>query len=315
MKWTSRERVIAAINHIEADRVPINIIPLHDFYINLKAFLGIIVQEEVKPSLSMEVVPHPQVLKQLGVDIIRVKMSVPKRPLAQDLAEGYASDEWGVVYKRVNQPGGGSYFEVVQSPLCDATLDDLEKYPWPDSTLPGVGEMVEKNAKSLYENTDLALMGRFGGPIIELPIYLMGMQKWMVRTVTDPKFAAALLDKITDVQIAYDRVGLEASAKYLQIFRASGEDLGTQTSTLYSPRMFKELILPRLKRRWQADREIIDRMNPSVKIMLHSCGGIRPFIQDMIDGGIQILDPVQPKARGMDSFRSEEHTSELQSPL
>ena len=302
MKWTSRERVIAAINHVEADRVPINVIPLHDFYLNLKTYLGIEVREEVKPSLSMEVVPHPEVLKCLGVDLIRVKMSVPKKGTGHFLPEGHAEDEWGVIYRRVSQSGGGSYYEIAKSPLADATLNDLKNYPWPDPNQPGVGEAVEKNAKRLYEDTDLALMGRFGGPIIEMPIYLMGMQNWMMRAVTEPEFAAALLDKITDVQIAYDRIGLEASAKYLQIFRASGEDLGTQNSTLYSPKMFKELILPRLKRRWQADREILDRINPAVKIMLHSCGGIRPFIADMIAGGIQVLDPVQPKAKGMDSF-------------
>jgi len=306
MSFTSRERVIAALNHQEPDRVPINMVPLYDFYLKFKSYLGIDIEENVKPNISMEVIPHPEVLKKIGVDIIRLKWSTPQNTIrkinSNTMPEGYHKDELGVVYKRVNQPGGGSYWEVVRSPLENATLGDLERFPWPDPNTPGVGETLEKETKRLFEDTDLALAHRFGGSIIELPIYLMGMEKWMIRTVTDPEFAGALLDKITDMQISYDQLGIEACGKYLQIFRVSGEDLGTQNGPLYSPKMFHELILPRLRRRWQAARKLLDRINPSVKIMLHSCGSIRKFIPDFIQAGIQVLDPVQPHPKDMDSF-------------
>jgi uroporphyrinogen decarboxylase len=65
--------------------------------------------------------------------------------------------------------------------------------------------------------------------------------------------------------------------------------------------MFRELILPRLRRRWRAAREYLDQVNPSCQMMFHSCGGIRPFIGDLIGIGLQVLDPVQPRATGMDS--------------
>jgi len=61
------------------------------------------------------------------------------------------------------------------------------------------------------------------------------------------------------------------------------------------------LILPRLRRRWRAARVYLDEVNPAVQLMFHSCGGIRPYIDDLIDIGLQILDPVQPLAAGMDS--------------
>jgi uroporphyrinogen decarboxylase len=109
------------------------------------------------------------------------------------------------------------------------------------------------------------------------------------------------LDKITDIAMALDRIGLEATAKYLQIFKASGDDFGMQTGPLYSPQTFQTLFLPRLRRRWRAVREYLDQVNPDVKFMFHSCGGIRPLIPDLIDIGLQILDPVQPLAAGMDS--------------
>jgi uroporphyrinogen decarboxylase len=301
MEWTSRERVIAAINHIEPDRVPIDVTPLYDFYINLKSYLKLEINEEVKTGLSMEVIPHPDVLRKLGVDISSVKLGSPTQSVFFTRSDGTIQDEWGVIYQKIRQTTG-SYYEVIHSPLSDATLEDLEKYPWPVADLPGRGESSESTAKRLFEDTDLALLGRAAGSIIETPIYLMGFQKWMLRVGSDPQFAGALLDKITDVQMSFDRVLLQATSRYLNIYKVSGEDLGMQTGTLYSYKMFKELFLPRQKRRWQAIRQYLDQVNPRVKIMLHSCGSIRKFIPDLIDAGIQILDPIQPQAVGMDSF-------------
>lgn len=300
MNWTSRERVMAAIDHCEADRVPIDIAPLYDFYINLKKYLGLEINEEVKYGLSMEVIPHPEVLKSLGADISSVKLGSPQKLVTQVLSDGSIKDEWGVIYKKISQVAG-SYYEVLKSPLSNASLADLEKYPWPVADLLGRGESAEKAAKRLFEDTDLALLGRASGSIIETPIYLMGFQNWMLRVGSDPDFACALLDRITEVQMAFDRVLLQATAKYLTIYKVSGEDLGMQTGPLYSYRMFRDYFLPRQKRRWQAIRRLLDELNPGVKIMLHSCGSIRKFIPDLIDAGIQILDPIQPHAVGMDS--------------
>jgi uroporphyrinogen decarboxylase len=301
MTWTSRERVVAALEHREPDRVPVDVNPVLDFYLNLKNYLGLEIEEALKPNTAMEVIPHPSVLSALGADVISVKLGSPSGRRSSRLKGGYKEDEWGVIRQSVRQPGGGSYLEVVHYPLADATIDDLEGYSWPDPYAPGRGEGAEAMARRLYEGTDLALLGRFGGPIVETPLYLVGWENWLVRLAREPEFAAALLDKITDIQIALDRVGLEATAKYLQIFKVSGEDLGMQTGPLYSPKMFRTLLLPRLRRRWRAARGYLDQVNQAVKIMLHSCGGIRPYIPDLIEAGIQVLDPVQPRAVGMDS--------------
>ena len=190
---------------------------------------------------------------------------------------------------------------MVESPLRDATIEELSQYPWPQPDLPGRGEGAEKNAKRLFEETDLALLGRFGGPITETALYLLGMENWMIRLAKDPDFIWALLEKITDIQISFDRIGLEATAKYLQIYKASGEDLGMQTGPLYSPKMFEKQLLPHLKRRFNAARDYLQEANPTVKLMLHSCGSIRKFIPDLIEAGVDIIDPIQPHAAGMDS--------------
>lgn len=301
MALTSRERVIRAINHQEPDRVPMDINPLYDFYLNLKSYLGLEIEEKVSHNLAMEVIPHPDVITKLGIDLISVKLGSAKSSSRKVSSDGLVQDDWGTLLKLVNQPGGGRYYEVVNSPLKDAALDDLNSYPWPAADLPGRGEGAEAAARQLFEDTDLALMGRFGGPITETALYMLGMENWMTRLAMDPEFIEALLTKITDIQIALDRVGLEATAKYLQIFKASGEDLGMQTGPMYSPIMFRKLLLPHLKRRFRAARQYLDKVNPGVKIMLHSCGSIRRFLPDLIEAGVDIIDPVQPHAAEMDT--------------
>jgi uroporphyrinogen decarboxylase len=287
------------LEHREPDRVPIDINPLLVTYLRLKEYLGLEIDETLTPDSFMEVIPHPDVLRRLGVDVISVRLGSPSGRRSTQLEE-VTTDEWGIVRRRVYHEGGGSYLEAIHHPLADANIDDIEKYPWPSASVPGRGEGAEATAKWLYENTDLALMGRFGGPITELAIYLVGMERWFIRLKTEPEFAGVLLDKITDIQIARDRIGLEATAKYLQIHKVSGEDLGMQRGPMYSMHTFHTLFLPRLRRRWQAARQYLDQVNPSVKLMLHSCGSVRAFIPDMIESGIQLLDPLQPLAAYMD---------------
>ncbi len=302
MAWTSRERVIAAIEHREPDRVPIDINPVPDFYASLKAHLGLEIDEQIKAGFMEEAIPHPRVLAALGADLISVKLGAaktakrPAPPEGQDLV----TDGWGVGLRRIHQ-AAGSYLEPVYHPLADATLDDLESYPWPDPYAPGRGEGAEATAKRLYEDTDLALVGRFGGPIVQTAIYLMGFQRWLECAAAEPEFAAALLDRITDIAMALDRIGIEATGRYIQILKISGDDFGMQTGPLYSPAMFRSLMLPRLRRRWTAARKLLDEINPAIKIMFHSCGGIAPLIEDLIGIGLQVLDPVQPRAAGMES--------------
>jgi len=301
MNWTSRDRVITTMEHREPDRVPIDITPLYDFYTNLKAFLDLDIQEEVKPSFHMEVIPHLRVLEALGADITSVKLESPRKIYATPRSDGLVADAWGVLFRRVYNVSG-SYMEAVHNPLANLKESDLETYPFPNPQDMVDMEATETKAHRLYEDTNFALMGRFGGPIIEVAINLMGFENWLICAASQPQLANALLQKITDIQITLDHFGLQATARYLQIFKVSGDDFGMQTGLLYSPPMFRNLFLPHLKRRWQAAREFLNQANPSVKLMLHSCGGIRKIIPDLIEAGIQVIDPIQPLAAGMDSI-------------
>ena len=293
----SRQRVIAAINHRPVDRVPIDLNPTLTAYENLKAHLGLEIPESVTPNLAVEVIPHPEVLSRLGVDLISVKLPDPGRA-SESLPEKRV-DMWGLEYRLVRQRQG-AYYENVTHPLAGSTTADLQDYPWPDSRPGAVADALHDHARRLYDETDLALVGRFGPPILETAMFLVGMEEWYVRLATDQQFIRVLLEKISAIATGCDAAGIEASGEYVQIVKVSGEDLGMQNGLLFSPKVIRELLLPPLRRRWGAVCECLDRVNPSAKIMLHSCGAIRAFIPQLIEAGIDVLDPVQPMARGME---------------
>jgi uroporphyrinogen decarboxylase len=155
-------------------------------------------------------------------------------------------------------------------------------------------------------------MGRFGGTILEQAAYLRGWERWLMDLVVEPEFAKRLMDIITDIQITLDEAGIREAGEYLSIFKLSGEDFGMQDRPLFSMKVWIELVLPVLRRRWQAARSALDRYAPDVKLMLHSDGAIRDFIPDIIASGVEILDPIQPRCVGMDLYSlKEEFGSEL----
>ncbi|HEY9595046.1 MAG TPA: uroporphyrinogen decarboxylase family protein [Spirochaetia bacterium] len=297
---TSRERVIAAINHREPDRVPVDFNPLLDFYLGLKAYLGVEIDETVKWNSAMEVIPHESLLSKIGIDLTSVKLASGRSGAKHARSDGLVEDGWGVLRKEVRQ-AKGSYMETVHRPLAEDGIDDLDRYPWPRCDAPGVGEDTEREAKRLFEDTDLAIVGRFGGPIMETCIELIGFERWFMGLAAEPEFIDSLMRHVTDVCIEFDRVGIEAAGRYVQIFKVSGEDFGAQNGPLYSMEMFEKQLLPHVGRRWKAARECLDAVNRDAKIMLHSCGSVRAYIPRFIASGIDILDPVQPLARDMDS--------------
>lgn len=302
MSWTSRERVCAVLRHEEPDRVPVDVQCGLDFYLKLKSYLGMDFDEPVEANYFREVIPHPRVCARMGWDAVSVKLSKPRKVVDNFIEPAEVKDAWGVQRKRIILPGGGIQYEAVTHPLENASLDDLETFPWPDPYPPGTAEATEKQARWMFENTELALIGRFGGTIIEQAIDLMGFEKWLMATALTPEFAGALLDRLTDIAIQGDRIGLQAAGKYIQILKVSGDDLGMQTRTLYSPRTFRELLMPRLRRRWLAARKYIDEnLDASIPLMFHTDGAVRPFIPDMLEAGLVVLNPVQPNCAGMEA--------------
>jgi uroporphyrinogen decarboxylase len=299
--WTSRRRVETALAHRQPDRVPVDLtITIHP-YQRLRQYLGFPPEEQLKADAFGEIQPDPQLLEYLGVDITFIKLHKPSNWKPQPVnAQGISIDEWGVGRRPVEISPGVYLQEVVFSPLKDADTGDLDAYPWPDPYDPGRVSGLEEEARRLFEGTNLAIMGRFGGTILEMAGFLRGWEQWLMDLVAQPAFARALLDKIADIQIALDEAGIRAAGKYLSIFKVSGEDLGMQDRPLFSQRCWQQLVRPVLTRRWQAARTVLDQYAPHVRLMLHSDGAIRPFIPDLIAGGIDLLDPIQVHCQGME---------------
>ena len=301
--WTSRKRVEVALAHQEPDRVPLDLQITLNAYINLREYLGLPAEEKIDADRFFEVRPSLDILEALGIDMTYVKLRSPsgwKTP--PPLPDGSVLDIWGVGRKLIQLPDGSYLNEISHSPMKD--LDpaeiDLDAYPWPDPYAAGILDGLAEEAQQLYEETDLAIMGRFGGPIMEMGTYLRGFEQWLMDLVLYPDFTRQMLNKIADIQIALDEAGIRAAGKYLSVFKVSGEDLGMQDRPLFSMKVWEDLIYPILERRWRAARQALDQYAPHVKIMLHSDGAIRPLIPDFIAAGIDLLDPVQPACKGMD---------------
>jgi uroporphyrinogen decarboxylase len=293
----SRERVEAALDFRHPDHVPIEINPTLSAYNGLKSLLESDCEDSPAPNLAMEVVPHPDILKKIGVDLISLKIGGEKQ-LTGELPEK-AVDAWGIEY-RLTKQNTGQYYEVVTNPLKGASARDLERYQWPEPPGEDRIDRLREQAESLYNRTDLALVGRFGGPILEIAGNLLGMEEWLVRLMSEPEFAADLLKRIAGICTAWDLRCIEEVGHYCSIIKVSGEDLGMQQGPLYPPAQFREIILPALRHRWDRVLEMRNRVGSRAKVMLHSCGSVRAYIPDLIEAGIEVLDPVQPLAAGMD---------------
>jgi uroporphyrinogen decarboxylase len=272
-------------------------------YIRLREFLGLPLDEKLRPNRFGEVNPGIDLLQTLGFDTTSIKLAGPRRDITPPPSpDGTTYDEWGVGRKRVDLGKGSFLLEVTHFPLDGKHPEEinLDDYPWPDPFDVGRTDQLEENALTLYEETELALIGRFGGTIMEQAAFLRGYETWMMDLVLFPDFASKLMNHIADIQIALDETGIRVAGRYLSIFKASGDDLGMQDRPMFSRKVWQEILRPILSRRWKAARDALDRNGAGhVKLMFHSDGAIRSFIPDFIKDGIQVLDPIQTSARGM----------------
>jgi len=210
-------------------------------------------------------------------------------------------DEWGCLKKRVQDRNGGFLYQLEDHPLKDAkNVDDILNYNWPGIDEPKI-EGLKEYVKELYFNTDFALTMNFGGNIFERAHYLRCMENFFIYLIANPDMAIAVMKKILEINLHRDKQILKEIGKYLTYFRIQGEDLGSQTAPLISLELFRKRVKPFLQVEWQEAKKEFLRQNPEGKLAIHSCGAIYGFIEDFIDMGADILNPVQPNALGMDT--------------
>ena len=299
---TPRERVLRALEHREPDRVPISMTITIDAYNNLKKYMGIEIDETPKVGRWTDVSIHPRVAEEYGLDVVRLGNPLDKsrNKVEPTLPQAAFADEWRCEWAKVERPDGAYYYEMIKHPLAECTKpSDLDGFPWPEpeDVKPEAVEYFHK----VSETTDLAIMTKIAGAVFELATYMNGHQKWYTDLAVHPEFAYAVMERIAEIQAQRDINALTKLGKYVDVLRMSGEDMGTQEGPLISMKMFRKLVKPHLQKVWSTAKEYLTAENPRGKIMLHSCGAVRGFMKEWADMGLDLLDPIQTRAKGMDT--------------
>jgi len=296
---TRRERVRLTINHKEPDRVPVdwgmlNIASIHETaYRNLLGFLGKKEEIKIHDAIQVLALPSDEIMDMFDVD---TRYIIPNNPSNWELAYNENGDwrsEFGTLYKRV-----GNYCDFVEFPLASCnTIDDLKKFKMPDPTDPARFAGLKEKAKSLYENTDYALCAYPVPTLHYMSWALRGYENFMFDTAADPAFSNYITDMLLEYHIAFMECYLKEVGEYLEIMWC-GDDWGTQSGPLINPSSFRKDVKPRISKLIQ-----FMKSKCKAKVAYHCCGSIYWCLGDLIDCGIDIIQPVQANAAEMTDMK------------
>jgi uroporphyrinogen decarboxylase len=233
------------------------------------------------------------VLQALDTDIRGVGgVLIPRSPLQRRLSATRVADAWGIEYE-----SNGHHYEMVGRPLLGATVADLDRYPWPRAADidPAQIEQMRERARFLFEETPYVVCGRhpvFG--IFELGCWMCGFDDFLYRLAGEPEFVRRFFEIVLAYQKEVHELYYGALGRYLH-FTTSGDDFGTQTGPFLSRGMFHDLVIP-----YFAERIRHLRTYTTAHFFHHTCGAVFPLIPDLIAAGVDILNPIQPRATDME---------------
>ena len=299
---THRERVLKALNHEEADRIaidlggtPVTSIDLNA-YRNLVKYLGF----DEDPSINDD--PFHQrlliawasedVLQRFDSDCRSLTLGVPEVVPQTTVSENEYIDEWGVTWRR---PASGHYLDVVQ-PFKgkDITAADLDNYRWPEPKDPGRLRGIKERAIALSK-TDYAVVLTYPYGIVSLCQRLRGFTEWMEDLLIEPELAQAFLEQSVEHNSAIVGAILDEVGEYIDVFLFP-DDLGFQDRPYMRLTQYQTQVKEYHKRFVEAIKS-----KTKAKVVLHSDGAVAPLVPDLIDCGIDCLNPIQVSAKGMDS--------------
>jgi uroporphyrinogen decarboxylase len=297
-KNTPRERVMLALNHCEPDLVPIDLgtsnatsltVPAYE---RLKEYLGYTEPTHVMDRIYQVVDVDEYILQKFSIDTRRLPLG--KRDNWQDieLPDDCYQDEWGVIRRR---PPTSFCYDLYRSPLSgEITPNDILHFPFPDPEDFGRLRGLRENALILRA-TNYAIVLSLGVGVVHQSQFIRGFNDWLTDLVTQPALLSALMEAILDVRLEIARQVLKLVGDLIDVVFV-GDDLGIQTGMMMSPSTYRRVIKPHQKRAF----DVIHALTPA-KLVYHTCGSIVPVIDDLIEVGIDALNPVQVSAKDMDT--------------
>lgn len=335
---TSRERVLSALNHIEPDRIPIDLSGHRSsgiaalVYPQLRAHLGL----PQRPVRVYDMVQQLAIVDDDVLDLFEVDTIEMGRGFLLDesdwkdwiLPDGTpcqipayipidkSGDSWVVLSEQGQvlgiQKPGFLYFEQVYFPLMERGIqhDDfsdleeiLDQTIWTGVVHPGAHLPLDESglnelalgAQTLRQKTDRAIIGLFGGNMFEVPQMLYRMDNYLMALGLYPDAVLRLSEKLCEIYLQTLDKWLGAVGPYIDII-LFGDDLGGQTGPLISPEMYRLYYKPFHQMLWNRAKQLAD-----VKVMLHCCGSVRELLPDLIEAGLDAINPVQINSAGMDA--------------
>lgn len=301
----SRKRLLTALNHQEPDRIPFDlgstqVTGIHVIaYQNLRDYLGL---PKIEPTICDIVqglaLPDDDVIEKLGVDVrgLFPLNSHNWHVSTVDAGDNWEyHDEWGLTQHKPKPDG--LYFSVVKSPLDRPalTVEDVRDYAWPDTgDVQRSAGLRERASAYRAQGQAVMIKGVLAG-IFEMSQRVRGMQNIMIDLASNETLACAFLDKMVELKIKFWETALTQLGDVIDVI-SEADDYGTQTSQLISPRMFRKIFKPRLHTLFTRIHQLV----PNAKLFFHSDGNIRPILPDLIEIGIDILNPIHITATGME---------------
>jgi len=281
----SRERTFTVLNFEEPDRVPVDFWMSGGFRAKLEAALGL--------SAAAFLDAH-------DVDLRYIEGPAYAGPPPRRFADGTDEDIWGVRRQRVRVRAGDgveTYEEVAVSPLAGATtVEEIERYGhWPSADWFEYGGIEAQCEAIRAEGRVAVFMGDRRNRLAQLKpaMYLRGVEQILVDMSLNPGIARALFARIRGFYSAYAERIFEAARGKLDVL-LTGDDFGSQNGPLVSPEMWVEFLQEGFA------GYVGLAKSHGLRVMHHTCGGVRPLVPLLIENGLDVLQSLQPEAAGMD---------------
>lgn len=303
MPMTSRERVLTTIHHEEPDRVPLIIGVSNATGIKIKPYRGIKDITGVKapdkylydwPELGTAEIDE-ETMRRLHCDVrgvLDMEPEIVRRRNRDRPPHSDCIDSWGSGQVEVKP---GDWYPGVHPLQMAKSVEDLDSYPgWPDMSDPTRVAHVRQAAQRLADENQFAIMAT---PWLLFPFErahaMQGLETFLLNMAMDPDFARAMLERIADHCKQLMGSFLEALGDNVDIIKI-GDDLGTEKSLLISPAMYRDILKP-----IHADFISFIKARTKAKVFFHSDGDVAPLIEDFIEIGVDILNPIQTSAGSM----------------